>query len=78
MTNLQTDTVTEGASTDNVEHYVCCDLSESFYGFTMTYCGKQVLELGTIEEGDDVTCAPCAEIVKHPKTMQCPLGYKCE
>lgn len=61
-------------TSDEDTHWICCDLPDDYAGFTMTFCGKQILEDGNVQTSSSVTCKECTRI---SKKNFCPLGHRC-
>ena len=60
---------------EQVQHYVCCEIPDSFCGVTTTFCGKKVVEDLAAEKESLVVCSQCIEVAQRPG---CPLGHDCE
>ena len=57
---------------EQVQHYVCCEVSDDFVGVTKSFCGKTIM-IDTASFGYS-DCAQCVEVATRPG---CPLGYDC-
>lgn len=67
------------ASIDSVfddDHFVCCEIEDSFSGVTTGFCGAPVMLDGTEQEWvDEVGCSKCTKVSND--VDYCPLKGRC-